>query len=391
MKAMSIDKRHVSLPIHNLLALVLYFAVNTLFILKYAARSIDVYYIIPVIYLFCVVLIYCLSRIIIKSHRRAINYLLIGLFSFSTIIMLVLHHKIDPLALNIDRWSAIHNFIEHLFLGIYPYSAHTHLGGYGSPFPVWQIFHIPFYLLGNVGLAALFSFVLLTLVLLKVTKDKTSSFYYILLLVLSPAFWYEIAVLSDLLYNLMLVFVVVLVWHYKKITLQSHALAIGIICGLFLSTRLAVVVPFFIFLFSDFIRLEFKKKVLFISALVLTFVASFIPLMLWDYHLLFFFEYNPFVLQSRQGNSMDTIFLIAISLYFALAWKGDFVAYNRYTGYAIIAFIAFTFALRMIANDFVFGLFSPFYDISYFSMSLPFIIYSLAFGCSFEEKAKLPK
>ena len=60
---------------------------------------------------------------------------------------------IDPYSIKVDRWSAIHNFLTCLLAGEYPYAAQTHLGGYGSPFPVWQLFHLPFYLLGNVGLS----------------------------------------------------------------------------------------------------------------------------------------------------------------------------------------------------------------------------------------------
>lgn len=66
-----------------------------------------------------------------------------------------MQYLIDPYQIQVDRWSAIHNFINYLVHGRYPYMAPTHLGGYGSPFPVWQFLHIPFYYLNNVGLSLL--------------------------------------------------------------------------------------------------------------------------------------------------------------------------------------------------------------------------------------------
>ncbi len=144
----------------------LFLIVNSLFVVKYTIRL--GYN--PVV-LTC---LYCLFILLVwwwfskKNNSLAIaksRVLYLSVTCFLFICVILLHSLIDPLKIQVDRWSAIHNFIQDLLAGIYPYSAHTHLGGSSSPFPVWQLFHIPFYLLGNVGLAMLFSVIFLSVFL----------------------------------------------------------------------------------------------------------------------------------------------------------------------------------------------------------------------------------
>lgn len=71
--------------------------------------------------------------------------------------LLIAQYHFDPLTNKVDRWSALAYPIQNLFNGQFPYSAKTHLGGNASPFPIWLVFHIPFYLLQNVGLSEIFT------------------------------------------------------------------------------------------------------------------------------------------------------------------------------------------------------------------------------------------
>ena len=135
------------------IALSLYFGINLLFLLKYGLRFITLFQCI-LLFIFYVIFILTTQHLIKKIKVRK-NYVLFGL-STLFILLVVLQFYIDPYSLQVDRWSAIHNFINSLLNGVYPYSAQTHLRGYGSPFPIWQLFHLPFYLLGNVGLSIVF-------------------------------------------------------------------------------------------------------------------------------------------------------------------------------------------------------------------------------------------
>lgn len=133
----------------------LYLAINSLFILKYASRiSVGMEIVATVIYLAGAPMLFVFLKKRCHPSKKAITCMtLIVCF-----LLWIAQSSINPYKLQVDRWSAIHNFLDYLLHGIYPYAARTHLGGYGSPFPFWQCFHIPFYLLGNVGLSVFFVF-----------------------------------------------------------------------------------------------------------------------------------------------------------------------------------------------------------------------------------------
>jgi hypothetical protein len=355
----------------------LFLIINTLFVAKYTIRFGQN----PVI----TVLAYCLfmsfiwwityHKTLTKNTYKTAFYLVT---SFSIIGISVLNYYINPLNLQVDRWSAIHNFLQHLFSGQYPYAAQTHLGGYGSPFPVWQVFHIPFYLLGNVGLGMLFSICILAVFLVWFFKDYSKSAIFILLLTISPAFWYEVAVRSDLIYNFILCFISIAIIHKKGFSIQNRTIGLGVLCGLFLSTRFSIVIPFAIYLFPDFLSSQIKTKIVFITTTILVFLITFLPLVFWSFDTLFFFKYNPFILQTRQGTPFETVIIASLGLYLAKKSKKNFTRCTTYTAVTFFSLVTITFLHRMISDNFVAGLFDSAYDITYFNMALPFIIYSLA-------------
>ncbi|MFZ4800019.1 MAG: hypothetical protein ACOYMA_21195 [Bacteroidia bacterium] len=287
---------------------------------------------------------------------------------------------IDPYTINVDRWSAIHNFIQSLFNGSYPYSAHTHLGGYGSPFPAWQVFHIPFYILGNVGFGMLFSVILTGILLIWLLDSHKDAFFYLLLLTLSPAFWYEVVVRSDLFYNFLLCFLVFGVIYKKHYSIISNSIFLGFITGLFLSTRFSTIIPFSILLFPSFLISNIKYKIIFIASGIITFIATFLPFVFWDFNTLFFFKYNPFILQTRQGSVLDALIIALIGIYLSFCWKNDLKLCSTFISITISALVIITFSHRMISDHFVSSFFSGYYDITYFNMAMPFILFSLNQG-----------
>ena len=211
---MSLTKTNFSWKTIPLIALFL--SINGLFVLKYVSRT--SFHPVLLLALFCIftsIILFSFPYFVKTLDKKKTNISIGLLCVFVTAGILLLHYFINPYELNVDRWSAIHSVIHNLFDGIYPYSAQTHLGGYGSPFPVWQLFHIPFYLLGNIALAMLFSFLILVFTLVRYQKVKISAFFFILLLAISPAFWYEVAVRSDLFYNFLLIFIVLVIIQYK--------------------------------------------------------------------------------------------------------------------------------------------------------------------------------
>jgi hypothetical protein len=301
----------------------------------------------------------------------------IVLATFGALAIFLLLHFINPYSVQVDRWSAIHNFIQNLFAGQYPYAAHTHLGGYGSPFPVWQFFHIPFYLLGDVGLAGLFSFILIVVLLFWLFNSYRQSLLFLIFLIISPAFWYEVAVRSDLLYNMFLCFLCIGILYKKKFSIINQYIIVGVLCGLFLSTRLPIVIPFSLFLFPSFFKAKTKAKAVFIIIVITVFVLSFLPFIFWDSQMIFFFKYNPFILQTRQGSIFEVLVLAILGIYLSFRWKTIDQCFF-YTSICLTLTVVISFLYRMAISDFANSLFSVSYDITYFNMALPFIIFTLS-------------
>jgi len=362
----------------NQLQRTLFLLINSLFVAKYSLRFGLSPYIPVILYCFTIILIYFIVNKKIKyvsTRNSKLIFLLLFLFLLSTI--LCLNYFIDPLKLQVDRWSAIHNFIHNLFHGIYPYAAHTHLGGYGSPFPVWQAFHIPFYLLGNVGLGMFFAISCLGVFLIWYFENYLQPIVFFIFMIASPAFWYEVAVRSDLIYNFIFCLIAVVFLFKKNYSIQNKSVSIGVLSGLFLSTRLSIFIPFAMFLFPGFLLSNLKSKFIFVLSAVLVFILTFLPFVFWDFHSLLFFKFNPFVLQTRQGSIIEIILLLSMIYYFSGNWKNNITLCSSYIAITIVVFVTVTFCHRMISENFANDLFSSSYDISYFSMALPFVIFAL--------------
>lgn len=280
---------------------------------------------------------------------------------------------IDPYQLKVDRWSAIHNFIYNLFHGIYPYSAQTHLGGYGSPFPAWQFFHIPFYLLGNVGLSFFFSLGMFFMSIWKSFTSKQLSCIFVLML-LSPAIMYECLVRSDLITNFIIVASTINYLCLNNVDVRKHWKKTAFIVGIFLSTRLATAIPFFIYLFPYYRNFSRRQQIMFPLYIICTFMITFVPFMFWNGEMLFFFQYNPFILQTRQGSMTIVLLLIPIITYLALSWKNDFRQLMFHISLAMIVLVVATFTYNMYTTNTWCELFQSRYDITYLDMSLSFLL-----------------
>lgn len=359
---------------------ILFLVINNLFIAKYCSRVTSYYPLCMLAYTIFATLVYLFYKkksayIEQKNYAKPMYF---SLIAASIIAMFGLLLYINPYSVQVDRWSAIHNFLQNLFDGIYPYAARTHLGGYGSPFPVWQVFHIPFFLMGDVGYAMPFIFLTLAITLVWLTKSYSQAFIYMLFLLISPSFWYEVAVRSDLFYNMILCFISITILYKKQIKLSQYPIALGILCGLFLSTRVPIVVPFAIYLFPEFLNLKLKAKLSFVFTAIISFALSFVPFVFWDKEMLFFFQYNPFILQTRQGSPLEMILIAALGLWLATKWKEKMKKNFAFVSCCLLLLVTTTFLHRMISSDFANSLFSVSYDITYFNMAMPFIIYVIS-------------
>lgn len=353
--------------------------------MKYSLRiSLGVFFLASTFYFFVSLVIFRVINVLLFSKLQVSNYFLSFAFAGCLCLMIFFQYTVDPYQIQVDRWSAIHNFLHYFLCGQYPYMAQTHLGGYGSPFPIWQFFHLPFYLFGNVGLSIFFVWAFFTYSI-KSYAGNAAALVSIILLVISPAFVYEIVVRSDLVTNFLLVASILIFFYIKKIRLSSHFWMIAATSGLLLSTRFTAVIPLSMYYFYEWYKLPLMRKLLFPIVVIGIFLLTFLPFVLWDIDDLFFFKYNPFMLQSRQIQSADFILFIPLFIYWAYSWRHHesikicYLKLMKNISYFLIVLIMVTFMHNMVLSG-NYLIFSSTYDITYFNMALPYLVMGISIG-----------
>ena len=295
------------------------------------------------------------------------------------VAMLLVQYHFDPMQNQVDRWSALAYPIQYLLHGDFPYMAKTHLGGNASPFPVWLLFHIPFYLLHNVGLSEIFT-ALLFIYSVKKLYGYQAALKGIFLLVLCINLWYEVAVRSDLISNFLLLATFINFLQAYHIHLKNHPWMLAACAGAWLSTRLSVAFPLFILLLPDYIHLRWKQQILIPCLVIGVFVCTFLPLVIWNAAELFGAANNPFSLQFRQGSPMATIVLILMALLMALTWKKEYMRLMLYAGIILLLVPIVSYGQNMYIYNNWTEIFQPAYDITYLDAAIPFLVTILVRG-----------
>lgn len=354
------------------LAALLFAIVSYVLMLKYAMRATTSYGYISVGYLIALLLlIEFLSRRILS--RKPARWM-VGCGAVVLLCaMLMVQYHFDPMENQVDRWSAIANPLSALFHGDFPYLAKTHLGGNASPFPVWMILHIPFWLLGNVGLSIV---VATALFLWSIWSWKGSGAAIVVtaLLFVCINLWYETAVRSDLISNFLLLAAFMNVLLKRQISLATHPYALAIVVGLWLSTRLSVAFPLYVYLLPGFLSLPWSRRMAVVGIVIGVFALTFLPLVVWDAHSLFFFENNPFSLQARQGRPLDTVVLVVLATMMALLWRGKTERLLLSQALILLLVPIIAYGHNMYVYDNWQDIFHSAYDITYLDAALPFLL-----------------
>lgn len=353
----------------------LFIAVNVLFVAKYSARvaeSLVLYATLSAVVFYYILLRFAIPYIIDRNKRVACGVCLLGLTG-----MVVMQCSVDPYAIQVDRWSALHFPIQNLLSGIYPYIANTHLGGSASPFPVWQILHIPFYFMNNVGLSV-FAAIVFFLWSCHRIQGGEKACTVCLLLCSSVAVWYEVAVRSDLITNfLFLAATVNLVFHrMNQQWVEENRWWIACAVGLLTCTRVLVLIPVTLLLLPYFVRMNRHSQIAVLLLTLTVFVLTFVPFAIWDWQDFFYSQYSPWALQTRQGNLSDFVVFIPLAIFLAVNHKGEAGCYYRNSAVMLVAFVLVTFVHNMYAGE-NWSLFSSAYDITYLSTALPFCMLAI--------------
>lgn len=360
--------------VHAISLIFIYFFINFLFFYKYISRISD-YYLLLALGLTCLIafVVMLLSR----------NYFLYTVFNarnkyfFSVAIIAILlwfaMMQFNPAEIQVGRYPALNDWLQRLLGGQFPYESEVpHTG-----FPFWFFIALPFYLLGDLGLLQICSFIVFTVLIHLQYKSKNpQSFQTIVLLLMSPIYLYEIVVRSDLFSNMVVVLVYLKMCEkYLKGDAKS-LIVFGMLGGLCMSSRGIVLVIFVLFFGSFFKAKPFKEVLIYLCSLGLGFFLSIIPFILWDYYS--FMYDGPF---SRQTAYIQTWQLILVLLTaIILSWRGT-VTKNVYQNIAFLLFgISFlVFGTHILNNGWDVVIFQHNFDISYFIFPLPFLLLEFPF------------
>lgn len=361
----------------TIFAWIAYMFVNAIFCIKYNPFDEILPLFLIVVYPVVVFFIYKATSYL---HLQQKNVFFIFSCLFIFLLAGFLLYNVDKWSVTVDRWSALSFWSENLKNGKFPYGTPTHVGGYASPFPVWQIFHFPFHLMGDTFYAEILC-LLIFFIFLFVNRTRMNIGGIVLLMILSPAFWWEITVRSDLLCNMLLVFIFIASNIYNERFWEKKKYLIALIIGLFLCTKLLTGIPLFLFFFPRFVRYTTKDKIF--SALIIAagFIAPFLPFLFGEHSLLNHPEYNPMLQQTRQGSLITVVVGLALMIVASLYWRTLRQCFF-FAGLFLFALVFSVAATIWYANgmSWEYLLFADEMDISYFNVSLPFFLYCINEG-----------
>lgn len=364
-------------------ALLLFMGISYLLITKYAMRVTPYFGYVTLTYLCALAAVVPLlisRKFCILGSKRALWGILAGF----VVVMFAVQFYVDPMSIQVDRWSALHYPIQHLLHGQFPYLAQTHLGGYASPFPMWQVFHIPFYLLGNVGLSEIVTSALFVLSVWYL-YDVRRAMLAMLLLMLTVSFWYEVAVRSDMISNFLLLASFVNVLIKRNCTFDGRVILLSAVAGLWLSTRISTAFPLYILFLPMWLKLSLVKKLAAPLVAVGVLVLTFLPLLLWNAPMLLHHPYSPLVLQTSQGTPLDSIVLLCVATCLALMWQRNLSRYYLCSGIMLTLLPLISYGHMMIVASEPLNIYDSWCDITYLHASIPFLIMCV---CSVETEGK---
>ena len=355
-----------------------YIVINSIFVLKYTLKqsqfnttTLTVLYAIAIL-----LLAYVYTRVNLKHYYKPLFIIGVISFFFFTIYLNIV---VDGYTLNVDRWSAMTVGIEALLHGEYPYSAIDHLGGRTSNLPTLFFIGIPFYLIGNLGFLQSFAFLVFVYALFIIFKNYRDRLFCFALLVLSPAYLWEIYVKSDLMSNFIfvLLFVVIVqnrIFENKKINTG----VLSFLSATLLLSRLTAIIPLTLLLFKTFYNFSLRKKIVFVTISILTLsLFTFICFNQVE-SLEHFKQHNPFELQNRQLPTLVSFITILIPTMYSFKIK-NLQSLIQATTYFMLIPIMIALILNISEDGLYYNVIGSGFDISYFNIAMPFLLLLLTF------------
>lgn len=359
------------------LSLFIFLFINFAFFVKYLSRATSYYLVISftLITIFYFLLKFRNKIYIPKSSEKVIIYLMFFLFLVGSGFVF---YKIPVETLNVDRWSVITSFWDNFFKDQYVYFAKSVAGNPPGPMPFYYILALPFYFIGELGWYSVLGFFVFYFILIYTKKSFEIRFLFLLLILISPFYLWEIMTRSNIFLNGCLVlFSIIYLLKSLEENYSRKILFNGIIIGLLLSTRNVFVIPYivvFLFALKDN-RIKILETVYVGILSVIVFALTFIPFV-WN-HLSDFMTMNPFIIQS--GYLMPTEYsLFCVLISFGSFWlckeKNDVYFFS---GLLLFFPIVLHYFYQILLHGFVETFFNSRADISFFILCIPFFVYYL--------------
>ncbi len=349
----------------------LFTLINVFFCIRYALRiSLPIAITITVLYLM-------LSFTIWRAYKQ--NYKLstakiITILTLYIIVCSIILYFIPIESIRVDRVEMINIFWDNVFNGEYPYGTGGSLhGNRPAGWPVFFILCYPFYLIKIYAIIPILSIIALLLIFYR--KNPQTTGFISLLIVTSPAIYWEIICRSTIFFNA----VIFIFWFMslsnisKKTTFKLYLSAI--IGGLLLSTRSVLILPIVIFAcYSLHSQLSFSQFLKWCSCLFLTFLLSIIPLLFYGIDNITFV--NPIIIQSSFLLPFELTLTFSLLSLIPVLWCKSYQQTILYSGislYVIFSvYIIYCLISYGIDNCLYYGC-----DISYFLFCIPFFFYIL--------------
>jgi hypothetical protein len=293
-----------------------------------------------------------------------------GLFLYG-VAMLLLLRALEPGALQLDRWSALHNFWDAAFRGEYPYQAGSHMGNPISGFPALFLLALPFYWLGDAGYLQVAAVIGLAVVMMLKFREPRTVIFLMLLMLAMPAVQYQVFARSDLLANVILAACLL---HFSLLPGSAAGRRLfvwGLVWGVALSTRGIMLIPLILAAFPLLQGRGVKAVAGFCAAVVAGFLGTFLPFFLWDPSL--FLEHNPFRVQSTFLPLWGLILLLSSALIVGFL-RGKATRPYHDTGVLLLVTVVFYAARLSFKGGWAGARQEGRFDVSFFVLPLPFLL-----------------
>lgn len=372
--------------IFRIFTLVSYLFINSLFIIKYSHQY-EILFAFIYILFFTFLSIYY-NTIKLKDRFYKILFILLGSLFF--IFTVYINYKVDGYSLQVDRWSALENSVKALLNNQYPYDFLSHMQHKSSNLPGLMVIALPFYLLlGSVAYMQSFFYLVFIYLIFKLFRDYKERFFALLLVLLSPSYLWENYTKSDMLSNFILL--ALFIYWFKNRYIENSKLSfvlLAIFTAFIFLTRTSTVLIIILNLFYTFYHFTIKRKFYF---LIIFMIISFILLFL-GFHRAENFDKiiisNPFFIQSTRQPILLSLCFIFLAFILSFKVKSNF---DVFLASGNLMFLMFFISIIISFYNFGFQnvIENSYFDISYFNMSLPFIIPSLVY--LFLEKKSIEK